>query len=36
MAKVINLKEQGLNNTEIARQLSLSRQTVSKYVNQNN
>lgn len=34
IAKILELKEQGLNNTEIARKLGLARQTVSKYVNQ--
>lgn len=34
IAKILELKEQGLNNTEIARKLGLARQTVSKYINQ--
>ena len=34
IAKIIELKSQGLNNSEIARQLGISRQIVSKYVNQ--
>lgn len=34
IAKIMALKEQGLNNTEIAKRLGIARQTVSKYVNQ--
>lgn len=34
IAKILELKEQGLNNTEIAKRLDLARQTVSKYINQ--
>jgi|LSQX01.1.fsa_nt_gb DNA-binding CsgD family transcriptional regulator len=34
IAKIMELKSQGLNNSEIARQLGISRQIVSKYVNQ--
>lgn len=34
ISKIIELKSQGLNNSEIARQLGISRQIVSKYVNQ--
>ena len=33
IAKIIELKSQGLNNSEIARQLGISRQIVSKYIN---
>lgn len=34
IVKIMELKSQGLNNSEIARQLGISRQIVSKYVNQ--
>jgi len=34
IAKIMALKEQGFNNTEIAKRLGIARQTVSKYVNQ--
>lgn len=34
IVKIMELKSQGLNNSEIARQLNISRQIVLKYVNQ--
>lgn len=34
IAKIVGLKSQGINNSEIARQLNISRQIVSKYINQ--
>ena len=34
IAKIMALKEQGFNNTEIAKRLGIAGQTVSKYVNQ--